>query len=557
MSASSKKKIRKEQEAAKLTERQRKEQKEAKKLKIYSIVFTVVIAAVLVTAITVMSFKAVENSGIVNKLTTALTIGDHKINTVEMNYYYMDAVTQTYNQWETSYGDSLATMLSLMGLDLTQPLDEQAYYDEDKTWADHFMDQAIENAYSDYTLSDAAEAAQFTLPEDEELSLQSALGSIEMQSMLSGYQKVDQYIAAYYGNGANYDTYVEYLNRSALANSYYNSYAEDLSYTADQINAHAAEHPNEYSSFTYAEYKLPYTSFLGEGTKDAEGNVTYTDEENASAKDAAKAAAEKLAKAATLEELDAAIAALDINKDAAEAVTSTKHEEVLYSSLAEKYQTWLTAEDRKVGDIGVLEDSSTSTDEDGNETTTLNGYIVVQFTAVNDNKETMSNVRHLLVAPEVETDEETGEELVTEEAWEVAKETAEMHLNEWKDSDGTEEGFIELVKESSEDSGSVENGGLYENIHRDSSYEEAFLEWAIDPARTIGETGIVKTSYGYHIMYYVGDTEMTYHDYMITEEMRAADLESWYEAEKEAVTLERNDLSRVNTSSILFAATGA
>lgn len=556
MSASSKKKIRKEQETAKLTERQRKEQKEAKKLKIYSIVFTVVIVAVLVTAITVMSIKAVENAGIVNKLTTALTIGEHKINTVEMNYYYTDAITQTYSQWETAYGDSLPTMLSLMGLDLTQPLDEQEYYDEGKTWADYFMDQAVENAYSDYTLSDAAETAQFTIPDDAALSLQSTIGTIEMQSMLSGYQKVDQYITAYYGNGASYDTYVEYLNRSTLANAYYNYYADSLSYTADQIDAHATEHPSEYSSFTYAEYKLPYTSFLGEGTEDADGNVTYTDEENAAAKEAAKAAAESLAKTTTLEELDAAIAALDINKGK-ESVGSTKRTDVLYSALSETYQTWLTAEDRKVGDIGVLEDSSTSTDADGNETTTLNGYIVLQFTAVNDNKETMSNVRHLLVAPEVESDEVTGEEIITDEAWEAAKQSAEMHLKEWKDTDGTEEGFIELVKESSEDTGSVENGGLYENINRDSSYEEAFLEWAIDPARTKGETGIVQSSYGYHIMYYVGNTEMTYHDFLITEELRAADLENWYKALKEAVTLERTNLSRVNTSNVLYSVTGA
>ena len=554
MSASSKKKIRKEQESAKLTERQRKEQKEAKKLKIYSIVFTAVIAVVLVAALTVMAIKGVENAGIVEKLTTALTIGEHKVNAVEMNYYYKDAVTKTYTQWETSYGNSLTTMLSIMGLDLTQPLDEQKYYDEDRTWADYFMDMAIENAHSDYALCDAAEAAQFTMPKEDELSLQSAIGSIEMQAMLGNYPKVDLLISAMYGPGANYKTYTEYLRRSTLANAFYNNYNDGLTYTADQIEAHAAEHPAEFNSYSYAEYKLNYTNFLGEGTEDAEGNVTYSDEDTAAAKDAAKAIAENLATAISLEGLDAAISGLDINKDAQEPVVSTKYENKLYSSLSEEYQAWLTAPERKVGDIGVLEDSSTSTDEDGNESTILNGYIVLQFTALNDNKESMSNVRHLLVTPEVETHEETGEEQVSEEAWNAAKEIAEMHLEEWKKVDGTEEGFIELVKESTEDQASAETGGLYENIHRDSNYEEAFLAWAIDPARTKGETGIVKTSYGYHVMYYVGNTETTYRDYMITEQLRAADMEAWYEKQQETYPLTRGNLSRVDTSSTLLTA---
>ena len=577
MSASSKKKIRKEQEAAKMTERQRKAQKEALRLKIYSIIFTVVIAAVLVSAIVVFTIKGIQTSGLLNKRTTALTIGDHKINSVEMNYYYMDSVTKTYNQWETSYGNSLPSMLSIMGLDLSKPLDEQPYYDEDKTWADYFMDMAIENAHSDYTLSDAAEAANFTMSESDSMNLKSQIGSVEMQAMMSNFDDVDRFIAAYYGPGSDYDSYVDYMTRTATASAYYTTYNNELTFTEDDVNAHADKHPNEYSSYSYAEYQLSVEDFLGEGTTDAEGNVTHTDEQTAAAKEAAKAAADEIAKATTLEELDAAIAAFASQEEAAveeeaatdeetaevteedskvEVPTSTKHENILYSSLGEKYRNWLSEDGRKVGDIGVLEDTSTSKDDDGNEVATTTGYTVVFFSNLNDNKETMSNVRHLLVCPVAEEDELTGEEEISEEAWEAAKETAEMHLKNWKESDGTEEGFIELVKESSEDGGSVENGGLYENIHRDANYEEAFLTWAVDPARTKGETGIVKTSYGYHIMYYVGKTEITYFTYMITEELRAAALEAWYNSIKESATATRQNLSRVDTSTVLFNATG-
>ena len=567
MSASSKKKIRKEQEAAKMTERQRKAQKEALRLKIYSIIFTVIIAAVLVSAIVVFAVKGIQTSGLLNKHTTALTIGDHKINSVEMNYYYMDSVTKTYNQWETSYGNSLSTMLSIMGLDLSKPLDEQPYYDEDKTWADYFMDMAVENAHSDYALSDAAEAAGFTMSESDSLNLKSQIGSVEMQAMMSNFDDVDRFITAYYGPGSDYDSYVAYMTRTATASAYYTTYNNELTFTEDDVNAHADKHPNEYSSYSYAEYQLSVEDFLSEGTTDAEGNVTYTDEQTAAAKEAAKAAADEIAKATTLEELDAAIAAFATQEEAtAEEETaensevmvpaSTKHENILYSSLGEKYKNWLSEDGRKVGDIGVLENTSTSKDDDGNEVTNTTGYTVVFFSNLNDNKEAMSNVRHLLVCPVAEEDEVTGEESISEEAWETAKETAEMHLKTWKETDGTEEGFIEMVKESSEDSGSVENGGLYENIHRDANYEEAFRDWAVDPARTKGETGIVKTSYGYHIMYYVGKTEATYFNYMITEELRAAALEEWYNGIKESATATRQNLSRVDTSTVLFNSTG-
>ena len=38
----------------------------------------------------------------------------------------------------------------------------------------------------------------------------------------------------------------------------------------------------------------------------------------------------------------------------------------------------------------------------------------------------------------------------------------------------------------------------------------AFNDWCFDGARQPGDTGIVKTDYGYHIMYYVGQCDHAY-----------------------------------------------
>ena len=53
-----------------------------------------------------------------------------------------------------------------------------------------------------------------------------------------------------------------------------------------------------------------------------------------------------------------------------------------------------------------------------------------------------------------------------------------------------------------------------------------FSDWCFDQSRQPGDTGIVKTSYGYHIMYFVGQTETkawmdTVREQMLTDRMTA------------------------------------
>ena len=87
MSASTKKQLRKAQEAEKLTEKQLAEQKEAKKLKLYTTIAVVVLAALVLFAAVYGVCKAVANSGIRERNTVAMTIGEHEISNAELNYY--------------------------------------------------------------------------------------------------------------------------------------------------------------------------------------------------------------------------------------------------------------------------------------------------------------------------------------------------------------------------------------------------------------------------------------------------------------------------------------
>ena len=362
MSASSKKKLRKEQEAAKMTEKQLAAQKEAKKNSLYTTLFVVVMAAILVIAIAVGVTQIVTTSGIREKNTTALTVGEHELNSVEMNYFFMDAVNNFYG----NYGSYAA----MFGLDVTKPLNEQ-FVDEEAglTWADDFMTSAKDNAASIYAMADAAEAAGFTLPEADREALETSLESLDLYATMYGHPDADSYLKAMFGNGASKKTYAAYCEKQALASAYYANYAESLTYEDADLRAAEAENYNAFSSYSFNSYYLAASRFLTGGTTDADGNTTYSDAENAAAAAAAKEAAESLAAAdiKSAADLDAAIAALEINKDT-EAV-STANNDVLYSKISSVYRDWLTGS-RKAGDVSCFENKTGDS---------VSGYYVVLF----------------------------------------------------------------------------------------------------------------------------------------------------------------------------------
>lgn len=539
MSASNKKKLRKEQDAAKLTEKQRSAQAEAKKVNLYTIAFAVVMAILLVVAIVVGVHQTITSRGIMEKKTTALTIGSHELSNAELNYYYMDTVNNFY----ANYGSYAA----MFGLDPTKPLDEQLVDEETgKTWAQDFLDSAKEGARSVYALADAAEAAGFTLPEQEQSALNTTISNLDGYAVLYGYSSGEDYLKAVYGKGADMDSYRAHLERNALAQAYQEHYAQSLSYTDEDLRQAEAENFDSYSSYSYNTYYLAASRFLTGGTENEDGTTTYSDEETA----AAVAAAEEAAKALTgedidsVEALDAAIAALEVNKDIEAA--STAYDNTKFSSLNSTYADWLTDASRKEGDVASF--ANVTTGEDGTETT--NGYYIVFFRSSTDNTFPLSNVRHILAAFEGGTqDETTGVTTYSDEEKAAAKKEAEELLAQWKAGDATEDSFAALANEKSDD-GNGTTGGLYENIAPDSTFVEPFKNWALE-AHKPGDTGIVETQYGYHVMYYVGQTDYTYRDYQIETQLRNADVNQWYTDTVEAVTMTDGDTSYIRTDLVL------
>ena len=119
------------------------------------------------------------------------------------------------------------------------------------------------------------------------------------------------------------------------------------------------------------------------------------------------------------------------------------------------------------------------------------------------------DVRHVLLQPENGTTDDQGQTTYTEAAWEACRLQAEELLEQWRSGDTSEESFAQLASQHSQDPGSVSNGGLYSNVKK-GDMVAPFEDWCFDESRKTGDTGLVKTDYGYHIMYFVSSTPVWY-----------------------------------------------
>lgn len=568
-----------------MTERQRAEAKEAKSLKIMTFSFVIIVVLCLSILVGSVTINPIKN--VIYKNTKAVTIGDTTLSAVELNYFYIDAISNYLNTLQSSYGDY---WYLFSGIDTTKPLDEQTYTyknedDEEvtETWAKIFLDMAIENATSTYELYNLAQKDGFKLSEDRQKSIDSTMLTMSFYASYYGFNDMDAYLVNSYGNGATEESYRNYYTVCRTAEDYYDHHAESLEYDEEAIRAYDnhEDHVGIYNSYTYNYYLFSATSFREGGTKDDKGNTTYTEEEKQAAIETARRLADELA-AGTYEDVEAFDKALnDILKayedskkvaTSAEETTapsdttdptdptepstpsddkeedteddkkeeedknkksSTKADDVLGSKANSLFLEWLAEAERAEGDLKVFE---VSTGEGDNKV--ISGYYVVRYESTNDNMYELVNVRHLLVKFEGGTYNSTTQTTTySESEKKAAKTEAERLLKLWEEGEKTEESLIDLIKKNSDD-GNAAEGGLYEDIVP-GYMVESFNDWCFDAERKVGDYGIVETEYGYHIMYFSGRSETFYRNYLITEDMRTEDTTAWHEdlIEKAVVTI--------------------
>lgn len=479
MSASTQKKIRKQQREEgtdKRTVARLEEERKAKRSKIITAVIATIVVVLAVAVILI-------NSNLFYKNFSAVTVGDESYTAAELNYFYNTAYynyTQTYGQ-----------MLAYMGLDTNRPLDSQQY-GEDQTWADFFKDLAIEQMQSTTMLWKEAQKEGFTLTSEQREELESELSGIDTVHESAGFPSANKYFAAVYGKGVTKALVAELVERSYIAEMFSQHKRDSFTYTDAELESKYEENKDDYDTYSFM-------SVFVSGAADEDAGI---DAETAMAD--AKEKLDKLVDSDIENEED-----FSANAEKIAGVEATP-QNISGSTVLADYAEWMKDAGRKEGDMTVVE--------------TSNGYTAVYFISRSDNDYITKNVRHILVKA---TADENGE--YTAEAKNAAKEKAEELLSLWKEGEATEDTFAEMAGINSEDPGSTSNGGLYENVSKGRMVKE-FDEWIFDEDRKPGDTGIVfneDSSYcGYHVMYFVGDGG-NYRHLLAESTLRSDDYDAW------------------------------
>jgi uncharacterized protein YifE (UPF0438 family) len=524
MSASREKKFRKEnRDAGPSISGKKMQARQDARRRVFKTTFITVVAAVLFALI-------ITGSGILQANMTALTIGEVKIKGAEFDFHYFTAVNQGmefFGQFGVDFNRSLRRQDSLFG---------------EGTMADYFEEEATDSLKSIVAQSEAARRAGITLTAEDIEEIDAIVSQAEEFAAMEGIN-VNRLLRQHFGRGINLASYRGIIERMTLSDRYRTETLDSFDRSETALQAFYEENRDGYDFADYRVFSIPaYPSGFGE-------QESYTDEEADlidEFKAGRKALAEEMLSRVTTEEEFFALA-LEFGEQLAEPEDHDGHyhddhehdhdyddrddhydyddydhdngdeadggeepadepapvdepmeeEEpaveidntlvagVRLSSLQGELAEWMLDADRAAGDRTMIEG-----EED---------FAVVLFVRRYRDEGISSDVRHLLI--QVDEDDEDFD------TPEKARARAEELLQIWKDGAADEDFFAELATEFTTDTGSAATGGLYAGITPESGFMEPFRDWATDPAREEGDTGIVEVDdwyHGFHIMFFVG-----------------------------------------------------
>ena len=428
--------------------------------------------------------------------TTAVTIGERTYTAGDVSFYYYDSMLQM---------SQLVGDLSALGVDTGSPLSEQIVGgstedgEEPQTWDDYFKGAAVNTMRYVTAMNAAAQAEGYVLSEEGETVFESTVSGMKSQAAASGVS-YEGYLKSLYGSLMTEACFETNLREQLTANYFAQEHEDGLTYTDEDLLARYEENPQEFDAVSY---ELVTLDGQAESTEDGDGNtVEPTEEEEAAALEAAKEAAQAI--------LDGYEAGGDLEELAGEyedIADYTTSDEAYYSD-GVTYLEWCFEDGRADGDCTITENTASQ-----------RIYVVVFHSRFQSERPGISDVRHILINAD-SVDDAEGSEVSDEEI----KARAQEILDSW---DGTEDGFIQLVEEYSQDTASVPDGGLIADITSGSNLVQEFKDWALEAGRQPGDTGIVSSTYGYHIMYYKDGTPMWKYDVEST--LLREDMTAWEE----------------------------
>lgn len=513
------------------TAREAQQRREEKRT---NLLYGVIAAAVLVAVIASFVWR----SDFIPKTTTAATIDGEKYTAAEVEYYYQTAyrnfVTNSQYSYFLSYlglntnatlkSQSInSTAAAMLGIELPDADAESAEADSEAdplaptgmTWHDYFLDEALDNMRVIQAALKAAEAEGFQYPAGVQAQYDDNMDALKAVAAASGIS-VSQYLKGNFGAGVTEKVYGEQLMRVLRYSAYADAYQDSLTYSDSELEETYNADRNTYD---HVSYEVVSFSGAAESTTDDEGNtVEPTEEEAAAALEAAQDLAQTV--------LDGFQDGGDLEELANENDgTYSKNENGTYSA-GSVMSEWLYDSARKSGDASTLADGTVQ-------------YVVVFHDRFRDENPTI-DIRHILVSLGTGSIAE-GEEGYEDQQAQLkadAHAKAEELLAQWQSGEATEDSFAALALKESTD-GSKYDGGLYTEVYQGRMVTE-FNDWCFDTARQSGDTGVVDTQYGSHVMYFSGVNAARWQT-QVAANLRTEAYTAWEEDLVKDVTVQRSE----------------
>lgn len=501
---------------------------------VLSSLIAVVIIAILVV-LGVRYYTVPNSNEKMNPGNVVMTVGNTDVSVGMYNFYYQNIVKQYVQYASNGYYD----------IDLSKDFSTQYTTDDDGneiSWQDRFKENTTELIKKNTIYYQKGIESGITLTDAQKEMIETQLDNIK-NAASSANLGVNEYIAQTYGDNCGLETLRKYLEQNYISSVYYYQQQIKLRPSDDELNAYFKENENDYKSCSYAILEAEYD--------------TSSDATKKAAVDNAKAAIAKITDEDSMKALIPEFCSDLISKyisagyftdesDAVDAfagaMDSTSVKSDVESNFGEDIADWMFNTDTAVGSLNYYADENAGVI-----------YIIMKTSQPaldSDSASKVYSVRHILVIPKSGDDDSsssssssTATKKYTEEEWAAALEKANSILDEYNKGDKTELSFAELAEKYTDDtsSTSVNMNNMYGGGIMDTQLGQMvsdFENWAIDSSRKYGDVEIVKSSYGYHIMFFISycpqymyDAENQYITDLINDDADSA-AKTYYEKER-------------------------
>lgn len=427
----------------------------------------------------------------------AVTVGDTDVSIGMYNYYY----TIISNQYIS--GGSVDTSVDYAKQKTTNAEGKEV------TWAQLFVDTTLEQIQYITAYYEEAVEKGVTLTDEQKKTIDEQIESLKTSAGSAGSDgegvSVDKYISDNYGDYCGLATIRKMLEQCYIAETYFSQKSIDIKVTPEEVQAYFDKHKEDYQQIPYASLQIAYESTDKKAADKAVKNGEKYAKQIKSVKDIKKLMP-KVCKDMLSQYIS--MGYFENEKEAVDALcetATTKSDSALPTAAVE----WLFDENVKEGTVKSFNDTENST-----------VFVIMKTGALTVPEEEMYSVRHILIMPESDKKDEDGESTkdvkYTDEQWKAAEKKADEVYQKYLSSDKSEFAFASLAEEYSEDVNSTSKG--QGNSYGGSivtllgQMTDSFEKWSTDDKRKYADTEIVKSEFGYHIMFFVEKTKTYLYD---------------------------------------------